>query len=297
MAVYILLDVGGTGIKGGVFDENGSILGSMEEFPARAREDQETILRHFVSVIRELWKKYPAEKIAGIGMAFPGPFDYERGISLMKELDKYDSIYGLELEKEIKRRDAGLSGVPVIFLHDVEAFAIGACTFGKASLCRRVICLCIGTGAGSAFVEDGVPQKAKTDRVPENGWIYNTPFRASIIDDYLSVRGLKKVSRDILKEELDGRALSLRCQEGDVDARNVYTAFGEILDQCMSPFLHSFCPDALVLGGQITKSFIYFGQKLEKTCHQSDIQIIMEENTSLCAMQGLYITIRRRQED
>ena len=37
-------------------------------------------------------------------MAFPGPFDYEQGISLMKGLNKYDQIYGMKIPQELRKR-------------------------------------------------------------------------------------------------------------------------------------------------------------------------------------------------
>ncbi len=45
-------------------------------------------------------------------MAIPGPFDYENGISRMQGLNKYDAIYGIPLEREIKAR------VPELGSHD-----------------------------------------------------------------------------------------------------------------------------------------------------------------------------------
>ena len=42
--------------------------------------------------------------IRGVGMAIPGPFDYEHGISRMQGLNKYDAIYGIPLEPEIRER-------------------------------------------------------------------------------------------------------------------------------------------------------------------------------------------------
>ena len=84
----------------------------------------------------------------------------------------------------------------ILFRHDVEAFARGVYRFGMKKQQEKVLCLCIGTGAGSAFLENGEALKKKTEAVPENGWIYNSAFRDSILDDYLSVRGLKTQQRD-----------------------------------------------------------------------------------------------------
>ena len=130
--------------------------------------------------------------------------------------------------------------------------------------------------------------RKKSEAVPENGWIYNSAFRDSILDDYLSVRGLKRLSREIMGEEMDGKRLSELCSEKNPGALKVYREFGKILYEGILPFLDSFKPQALILGGQITKSFPYFGEKLEKACKERSITLIMEENTSLRAMQGLH---------
>ena len=169
----------------------------------------------------------------------------------------------------------------------MEAFARGVYRFGMKKQQEKVLCLCIGTGAGSAFLENGEALKKKTEAVPENGWIYNSAFRDSILDDYLSVRGLKRLSREIMGEEMDGKRLSELCSEKNPGALKVYREFGKILYEGILPFLDSFKPQALILGGQIIKSFPYFGEKLEKACKERSITLIMEENTSLRAMQGL----------
>ncbi len=44
MKYYPILDVGGTGIKGGVLTESGALLGDIVSLSSRAREDKETIL-------------------------------------------------------------------------------------------------------------------------------------------------------------------------------------------------------------------------------------------------------------
>lgn len=84
-----------------------------------------------------------------------------------------------------------------------------------------------------AFLENGEALKKKTEAVPENGWIYNSAFRDSILDDYLSVRGLKRLSREIMGEEMDGKRLSELCSEKNPGALKVYREFGK---SCMKDF-------------------------------------------------------------
>ncbi len=155
--------------------------------PSQAQKTAEKILDNFAAVCRKLANEADGI-IRGVGMAIPGPFDYEHGISRMQGLNKYDAIYGIPLEMEIKVRVPKLKEAKFLFLHDIEAFALGESWYGTCCKAEKILCVCIGTGAGSAFVEHRKPVKTGNG-VPENGWIYQIPFRQGILDDYLSVRG------------------------------------------------------------------------------------------------------------
>lgn len=301
-AYFLMMDVGGTGIKTGIFNQEGELLGEIESFPARSRESKEIIFSNFASIIEQMGGKLPGKEdtFQGIGMAFPGPFDYEQGISLMKGLDKYDEIYGYRLPEEIQKRIKKKSllsedGCRFLFLHDVEAFALGESRFGSASDLNRLFCLCIGTGAGSAFVENGAAVK-QGKGVPQNGWIYDTPFKDSIIDDYVSVRGLRKQAEGCFLKIPDGAGLYCLALDGDERAKEVFKSFGRDVLQAITPFLREFGPDALILGGQISKSFSFFGEDLECFCNEQGIRIVLTVDTSRRALEGLYVRLKEKQE-
>ncbi|MCR4960263.1 MAG: ROK family protein [Lachnospiraceae bacterium] len=281
---YLLLDVGGTNIKGSVFDLDDRKFSPIKEFPAEAKDSKDAIFDNFFNILTDLREN---RKIAGVGFGFPGPFDYERGISLMKNINKYDSIYGISFREELGKRDKDLLECKMLFLHDVEAFAIGCASYKNACHSGRAICVCIGTGAGSAFLKDGKVVKDQRENVPENGWIYNTPFNDSIIDDYISVRGLERISKAIVGEKLNGYELFKRCNVNDPFALEVYRIFGNMLFDALEPFIRDFCPDTLVFGGRISNSFSFFGKSVNDFCKEKNIKIILEEDTSIRAMQGL----------
>ena len=284
---YILLDVGGTEIKGGIADEDGNIRRKIRSFHACADQDMQTIFVNFALILRELMDQDPGEETAGVGFAFPGPFDYHAGVSLMRGLSKYDSIYGIPVEPEIKSILPALADVPFTFLHDVEAFALGESFYGAARGYGRVFCICIGTGAGSAFIENGRTVKEQRGEVPENGWIYSVPYREGVIDDYLSVRGLARISRRILGYPENGRRLSEMARAGSSEAADVWRLFGRDVRDALLPFLDGFRPDMAVIGGQIAKSFDLFGGDFRQECEKRKIQTVTEPETSVRAMQGL----------
>lgn len=279
--------MGGTEIKGGISDENGNLKGIIRSFHACADQDRQTVFVNFALILRELMDQDPGAETAGVGFAFPGPFDYGAGISLMQGLSKYDGIFGVPIEPEIKSILPALAGVPFTFHHDVEAFALGESFYGPARGCGRVFCVCIGTGAGSAFIENGKTVKEQRSGVAENGWIYSVPYRESVIDDYLSVRGLAQISRNILGYSEDGRRLSEMARTGSSEAADIWRLFGRDMRDALLPFLDGFRPDMAVIGGQIAKSFDLFGGEFRQECEKRKIQTVTEPETSARAMQGL----------
>ena len=313
MDAYLMLDVGGTNIKAGILDEKGALAGGeIYSFDAKARGSGEEIFRNFAEILCRLRKKcltkdhaqrehikenFSGEntRIKGIGMAFPGPFDYEHGISLMKGLNKYDAIYGLSIQEELKKYSGGLweteeerQQCRFLFLHDVEAFALGECYFGSGKDSERTMFLCMGTGAGSAFAHNKRILKGEDGQVPPMGWIFNTPFKESIIDDYLSIRGLEALSKEHFGHVKSGLELYQLCGEKDKEALLVYKKFGKWLREAMLPFIESFHPDTLVLGGQLSKSFPHFGEELGEECEKRRISIYLTQDTSKRALEGLY---------
>ncbi len=294
MRVYLFIDVGGTELKVYLFSDTGTpLFNAPKKFPSLADQSANTIWNNFVHIFENIYDD--SFEVAGVGMAFPGPFDYEKGVSLMQGLAKYDAIYGLSIVHEIRRRSSHkwLQQVPWVFLHDVAAFALGVCSLTKYQKFERIIHLCIGTGAGSAFTRAG-NLVIDSPEVPANGWIYNTPFKDSVIDDYISVRGFAKLSKAYLGESLDGYHAQKLAEAGSVQAREVFYQFGVHMTDALKPFLFSFRPQSLVLGGQMAKGFTFFSEPLIAFCKPHNIKICYEYDTSEIICRGLYTEYKKR---
>lgn len=282
--VYLCLDVGGTEIKAAPLDANGKMLSKIQYFPAMACADKKTLLEHFAHIFVSIC---PADKVPiEIDLAFPGPFDYENGICLLQGLEKYDALYGCNLRHAF----AALSGLPqkrIQFINDAAAFALGELTFGSSRQAHKTLFTVIGTGCGSAFGVDGFLAAKGTLGVPPHGYFYSAPFMDSCVDDYISRRGLKKLTKDLLGTPLDGRALAARVAAGDTQAASCFLQFGVLLRDALSPQIEAFNPDMICLGGQIMRSAPLFLSPLEALCNEKNIKLSVIQDTSMRTMQGL----------
>lgn len=255
---YVCLDVGGTEIKAACMDVFGGISSEIRHFPARADEDAGSILTHFADIVGKV--RLPETDLTGIRMAFPGPFDYENGISLMQGLGKYDKLYQVSVRAGLSDL-LGVGEETILFINDAAAFALGEMGFGESRGAARALFICIGTGCGSAFGVDGKLAPAGTAGVPRSGYVYDAPYLEGCIDDYLSRRGLMALTRERMGTALDGRALA--------------------------PFLDAFHPEILCIGGQITGSSAMFLEPVEDACRERAVRLYVTQDTSLRILQGL----------
>ncbi|MDD3402061.1 MAG: ROK family protein [Hespellia sp.] len=296
MKKYFVMDVGGTELKYGLLDPCGNLASEVRKRPSKSKESKDVILENFQTAMAEMAKESHGQ-LEGFAFAFPGEFDYENGISKITGLDKYEALYNLNLRTEFQRMICSepicgfcrkAQAAPVVFINDVEAFARGVAEPGE-----KLMALVIGTGAGSAFIEDSRAAEKGKNGVPENGMIYSQPFYGKLVDDWISRRGLMELSRRKLGMEVDGKELAELAAEGNDVAREVYWDFGEYVMEAVMPYLLEFQPDVLVLGGQIMKSFPLFGEETKRLCERYRIRLQVETRTSELAFMGLYKTFFR----
>ncbi|WP_066195829.1 ROK family protein [Gracilibacillus timonensis] len=294
---FLAFDVGGQFIKGGVFNHQGEYIESSFSFyPAKSRMTAEVILDNLTNIIcnqinRILDKNYC---IKGIGFAFPGPFDYENGICYVKDVDKFNSIYGLNIRTEIwkrlmrKRVCHRISKDAIFFFqNNVSMFAIGEWKNRQFdSKVTRGLFLTVGNGVGSAFLENG---KIITDRfdVPPNGWIYKLPFYDSIVDDYISHRGIMRIANEIgLSENIDEIIESY--QLGDDRAIELFNQFGRYFSEVLAMINHQFKAEVIVIGGEIAKIYPYYENSLVEHSENNETPIRWSRQTELCTFKGLF---------
>lgn len=279
--ITVSLDVGGTEIKAAAV-ENGTLLTEIMHFPAQSDAFASVILDNFAKIINEVRGEHELDRIC---FAFPGPFDYENGICLIKGLAKYDSIYGFNLKRYFSDR----FDVPrenVTFINDVAGFALGETNFGKAAGAERAMFICIGTGCGSAFTYKNKLCGEEVHGVPPHGYVYPTPFLDGCIDDYISKRGIISLSKEIVGLELDGKELEKMAALGNEKAARAYAVFGERLKNAIEPFVREFAPSVLCIGGQITRSGDRFLTPLRELCGEMKFELYVTSDTSKSAILG-----------
>ena len=193
-----------------------------------------------------------------IGLAFPGPFDYEKGIPYMDQ--KFQHLYGMDMPAEL-RKQLDSPKTQFKFINDASAFALGECFCGSGRDRKRVIALTLGTGVGSGFVADGRLDE-HSERVPESGEVWNLPFEDTIVDACFSTRWVVKRYKELTGKDVPGAKEVAQAVPTEPEARLLFREYGERLAAFVSPWLEKFGADTLVLGGNISRNFPQFGDAL-----------------------------------
>jgi glucokinase len=253
--IVLGVDIGGSHITAMLVDlETGLPVKSSEVREAvNAKGSASEIILLWANVIKRAFATQSIN-VGKIGVAMPGPFDYDAGIAWMKNQDKYDSLYGLNV-KSLLADSLQISPESIRFLNDAESFLKGEAFSGAAKQVTKAIGLTLGTGLGSARFNKGSVEDAD---------LWQSPFLDGIAEDYLSTRWF--ISRHL---ELTGKTVSgvkelSELANNESIALQIFEEFGFHLALFLNDIIKKDRPEAIVLGGNIARAFPLFFEELNR---------------------------------
>jgi glucokinase len=255
------LDIGGTSVKSAVVGDDGTVAAhSLAIDPVDSGGSKQQILGAFTGALERALRlaRDGGMPLAGIGISICGPFDYERGISKITGLDKYEAIYGLNVKQALRAELQLPEELPFLFDVDAWSFARGEVWMGAARPYRRVIVFTLGTGVGSAFAVDG---RIVSDGigVPWLGWVSGQKHLQGILNDYISRTYMIRRYAELAGSRIDVKDMAARADNGEPTARQVFAEVGRELGGFLRHHnVEGFQAECLVFGGQISKSFHLF---------------------------------------
>jgi glucokinase len=204
----------------------------------------------------------------------PGPFDYPNGIALFKRVEKYESLYGVNISEQLRLRLQLGANMPFRYINDATAFAIAEAWIGKAGNYSRVIALTLGTGFGSAFIHNGIPVLSG-ESVPEMGCVWHIPYKNGIANDYFSTPWFTRKYFEKTGVKVSGVKEIAESAGNDEFAFSLFKEYGSDMGDFLAPWIEKFDAGVIVIGGNITGAFPLFGNylrdKIERTNPRTEI--------------------------
>ncbi|MBY7735105.1 ROK family protein [Francisella philomiragia] len=143
--MYIGLDIGGSNISAGIFDEHKNLL-KTAKVKSKGKSDPDTILGQIFKVINKLLDDSIKGKIKAIGIGIAGFVDSKNGIL---NFSANINLNGINIAKEVSQK---FDNVPVFIENDVNVGVIGEWKYGVGQGHENIVGIFAGTGIGGGLV-------------------------------------------------------------------------------------------------------------------------------------------------
>ena len=266
------IDVGGTTVKLGLFEETGKLLAT-KEIPTRTQNGGEAILPDITKAIEAFG--LAKEDVLGIGIGVPGPVDANGLVNRCVNLN-----WGVF---NIHEALGELTGLPVKAGNDANCAALGEYWQGGGQGSHSTVFVTLGTGVGGGIVIDGKVLGGAHGVGGEIGHITVsapdkypcTCGKKGCVEQYASATGIVRMAKEALAKT-DANSLmrngeNLNCKDvfdaakaGDALAVEVLEQVFDYLGEALASACCVCDPERIVLGGGVSKAGEYLLQGTEK---------------------------------
>ncbi len=267
MSLYCFgIDVGGTTIKCGFFQTDGTLLDKWE-IKTRTENNGEAILSDIAQTIEEKMNEKEIDKadVAGVGIGVPGPVNDVGECAIAVNLG-----WGF---KAIAKELGELTGLPAKAGNDANVAALGEAWAGAAKGTRNCIMLTLGTGVGGGIIINNKILAGSHGAGGEVGHVNVNRDETEAcncgnhgcLEQYASATGIVRVAKKVLAATEEESALrnieELTCKdvldaykENDPVAEKIMGKVGNILGEAIAAFTAVMDPQVVVIGGGVSKA-------------------------------------------
>ncbi len=259
------VDVGGTTVKIGLFDREGTILDKWE-IPTRTEGNGEKILPDIAQALQKKMEEKGLQKedMAGVGIGAPGPID--------KDGTVYEAVnlgWGVFSLRDTLQE---LCGMPVRAGNDANVAALGEMWKGGGQGYRNLVLVTLGTGVGGGILVNGEILNGATGAGGEIGHIHIQDGEEDAcgcgnhgcLEQYASATGIVRLANRILNAtdedsvlrqgKVSAKTVFDAVKAGDQAAVQIAEAFGDYLGKGLAAIAGVVNPEAFVIGGGVSKA-------------------------------------------
>ncbi len=265
------VDVGGTTVKIGVFEDTGRLLRKWE-IPTRKEEGGLHVLEDVAASIRQalLEEEISLSEVIGAGIGVPGPVKAGGYVEICVNLGWKDRDPARELSEL-------LDGLPVQCGNDANVAALGEMWQGGGKGYRDIVAITLGTGVGGGIIIDEKIVAGRHGLAGEIGHIHIRDEEkercncgsTGCVEQVTSATGIAREARRAMAAS--GEASVLRTLGDQVTAKDVLDAakagdelagrvmetVGSYLGRTLALLALTVDPEIFVIGGGVSKAGQY----------------------------------------
>lgn len=273
MKYAIGVDIGGTKIQFAAVDPEGQIVNS-HLVPTDAYLGPAGVMDKVLTGIDRMASSLSSlNEAAGIGIGSTGQINFQTG-TVEYAGDTMPGWTGTAIKREVEQRFSR----PVFVDNDVNVVAIAEKMFGAGRAYKSFVCVTLGTGIGGAIVEAGRLVRGLFGGAGELGHVsvdFNGPRcgcgNYGCIELYASGTGIARIGRLALETspespgwEANSRAIHQAWLRGEPLAAEVMNQVTRALGTAIAGFIHTFNPEAVIIGGGMSEAGRIFFDRLDE---------------------------------
>ncbi len=206
MRYAVGIDFGGTSVKLALVNERGQIKARRKFVTKEVKGHQGWLDRVATEVAALRSGDYATSKVVGVGVGVPGFVDFERGF--IHDLTNVPGWTGVSLGALLEER----LGVRARVDNDVNAMALGECTFGAGRTYQNAVFVTLGTGVGGGLLINNKLYRGAHSMAGEIGHVsidmngIASPQGFGGVEQYV---GNRQIVERMLKDIDSGRATNM----------------------------------------------------------------------------------------
>ena len=275
------VDVGGTTIKTGLFEDTGRLI-EKYEIPTDKTESGKHIIDNITEHLRNVLKDKGMEisQCQGVGIGLPGPVDNEGNI-----LGCVNLGWGtFNIEQEFSKR---FSNLPVKAGNDATVATLGEQKAGAGRGMNNLVMVTLGTGVGGGIINNGTIIAGTNGAAGEIGHMPVNPEETDIcscgkrgcLEQYASATGVVRIAKKLMNkyfEEDTNTVLDRECtakhifdaaKAGDMLAKETVGCLGRYLGMALASAACIVNPECIVIGGGVSRAGKILIEEVEKNFH------------------------------
>lgn len=276
------VDLGGTNARAGLVEGNRVIKIAVREI--RSQGGSEEVLADLKAVVESVL----TPEVEGLGIGVPSVVEPQTGtIYDVQNIPAWKEVpLKTILETEYK--------IPVYVNNDANCFAAGERYFGQGRHYRNLVGLIVGTGLGAGIIADGRLYSGTNCGAGEFGML---PYLDGNFERYASGQFFLKSYGQ------PGKEFYRRAVAGEEEARRIFSEFGRHLGEAIKAIMYAVDPEAIILGGSVSRAFEFFKDSMLETVSGFAYSIALKkitimpsvtDNIAILGAAALYLDSRCR---
>lgn len=254
MEEYLGIDVGGSFIKYGVINKNGSVL-LQNKIPSNRKEPGK-IIESLIQIILKIKNVRP---LVGVALSIPGVISEK---SQMLTSGALEGLYRYNLAQILGDK----TKMKVCIVNDAKAVGYAEKWIGAGKNCHNFVCLPLGTGVGGTIVLNGKVIQGRTGAAGEFGLMLmglgksepvgydSASFHCGAVAGLCRIYNRKLGNRAFEDWELDIKKILLCASQGQLQAIESLEEFYNNVAVLLLNITVSLDPEKILIGGGISEN-------------------------------------------